>query len=43
LANPGFILPPKLYRRAFGEALADLRQTGGELFLKMAMSSGRWA
>ena len=39
LADPGFILPPQLYGRSFGEAFADLRQTGGEAFLKMAMSS----
>jgi len=39
LPDPGFILPPQLYGRSFGEALADLRQTGGEAFLKMAMSS----
>jgi len=39
LADPGFVLPPQLYRRSFGEAFADLRQTGGEAFLKMAMSS----
>ena len=41
LAEPGFILPPQLYGRAFGQAFADLRQTGGEGFLKAAMSSGR--
>jgi len=39
LPDPGFILPPQLYRCSLGEALADLRQTGAELFLKMAMSS----
>ena len=39
LADPGFILPPQLYGRSLGKALADLRQTGGEAFLKMAMSS----
>lgn len=39
LADPGFVLPPQLYGRSFGEAFADLRQTGGEAFLKMAMSS----
>ena len=39
LADPGFILPPQLYRGSFGQALADLRQTGAELLLKMAMSS----
>ena len=37
--DPGFVLPPQLYGRSFGEAFADLRQTGGEAFLKMAMSS----
>ena len=41
LADPGFVLPPQLYSCSFGEARADLRQTGGEAFLKMAMSSGR--
>ncbi len=30
-----------LHGRGFGESLADLRQTGGELFLKTAISSGR--
>lgn len=39
LADPGFILPPKLYGRSFGEAFADLRQTDGEAFLKIAISS----
>ena len=39
LPDPGFVLPPKLYGRSFGEAFADLRQTGGEAFLKMAISS----
>lgn len=39
LPDPGFVLPPQLYGRSLGEALADLRQTGGEAFLKMAMSS----
>ena len=39
LADPGFILPPQLYGRSFGEAFADLRQTGGEAILKMAISS----
>ena len=38
LADPGFILPPQLYGRSFGEAVADLRQTGWEVFLKTAMS-----
>ena len=39
LADPGFVLPPQLYGCSFGEVFADLRQTGAELFLKMAMSS----
>ena len=39
LPDPGFVLPPQLYGRSFGEAFADLRQTGGEAFLKMAISS----
>jgi len=39
LPDSGFVLPPQLYGRSFGEAFADLRQTGGEAFLKMAMSS----
>lgn len=45
LADPGFVpekssgraLPPQLYGRSLGEGFADLRQTGGELFLKMAI------
>jgi len=41
LANPGFILPPELYRRAFGQTPPDLRQAGREGFLKAAISSGR--
>ena len=41
LADACFVLPPQLYGRPFCKALADLRQTGGELFLKTAMSSGR--
>lgn len=40
LADPGFVLPPQLYGRSLGEAFMDLRQTGAELFLKMAMSCG---
>lgn len=39
LPDPGFILPPQLYECSVGKAFADLRQTGGEAFLKMAMSS----
>lgn len=39
LADAGLVLPPQLYGRSFGETLTDLRQTGGKLFLKMAMSS----
>jgi hypothetical protein len=39
LADPGLILPPQLHGRSLGKALADLRQTGGKAFLKMAMSS----
>lgn len=39
LADPGFVLPPQLYGCSLGEALADLRQTGAKLFLKMVMSS----
>jgi len=39
LANPGFVLPPNFYTRSFGEAFANLRQTGGELFLKTAISA----
>ena len=45
LPDPGFILPPQLYGCSLREAFADLRQTGGEAFLKMAMSSSfcpRW-
>ena len=40
LADTGFILPPQLYRRSFRKPAGDLRQTGGELFLKTAISSG---
>jgi len=39
LTDPGSIPPLQLYRRSFGEAVADLRQTGLEVVLKMAMSS----
>ena len=39
LADPGLVLPPQLYRRTFGRGFADLRQTGGELFFKMAISA----
>jgi hypothetical protein len=39
LPDPGFILPPQLYECSVGKAFADLRQTGGEAILKMAMSS----
>lgn len=39
LADPGLVLPPQLYRRTFGQGFADLRQTGGELFFKMAISA----
>jgi len=39
LADPGLVLPPQLYGRAFGQALTDLRQTGWEVFLKTAISS----
>ena len=41
LADPRLVLPPQLYGRTFGEGLADLRQMGGEGFLKAARSSGR--
>ena len=41
LTDPSFVLPPKLYGRAGGQAFTDLRQTGGEIFLKAAISSGR--
>ena len=41
LPDPGLILPPQLYRRVFGQAPSDLRQTGGEDFLKAAISLGR--
>jgi len=38
VTDPGFVLPPDFYWRTFGEGFADLRQTGGELFLKTAIS-----
>jgi len=41
LADAGLVLPPQLYWRPAREPLPDLRQTGGELFLKTAMSSDR--
>jgi hypothetical protein len=34
LANPDFVLPPKLYPRAKGKPFIDLRHTSGALFLK---------
>ena len=42
LADTGLVLPPQLYGRASREPAPDLRQAGGELFLKTAMSSGFW-
>jgi len=42
LADAGLVLPPQLYRRSSREAPPDLRQTGGDVFLKSAMSSGFW-
>src|SRR3546814_920138 len=41
LADTGFVLPPQFYRCSFRKPAGDLRQTGAELFLKMAISSGR--
>ena len=41
LADTGFVLPPQLYKRSFRKPAGDLRQTGGEGFLKTAISSGR--
>jgi len=42
LADAGLVLPPQFYRRSSREPPLDLRQTGGEAFLKSAMSSGFW-
>ena len=40
LTNAGFILEPNLYWRIGRQGLADLRHTGGEVFLKS--SSAHW-
>jgi len=42
LADAGLVLPPQLYRRSSREPPFELCQTGGEAFLKSAMSSGFW-
>ena len=39
LADAGFILPPQLYLDAFREPRPDLRQFGGEVFLKASTAS----
>ena len=41
LTDPRLILPPQLYGCVWGKDFADLRQTGGEVFLKAAISSER--
>jgi hypothetical protein len=43
LPDAGFILEPDLYVFALGLLSCDLRQRGGEVFLKAAMASASWA
>ena len=43
LANPRFILEPDLYLFATGDLDRNLRQLGGEVFLKIAWASRSWA
>jgi hypothetical protein len=43
LADPGLVAEPDLYALARRLAARDLRQAGGELFLKAASASGFWA
>ncbi len=40
LADPGLILEPDLYSFALGNAVGDLRQRGGEVFLNVSRASG---
>src|SRR5512147_378824 len=42
LADAGLVLPPQLYWRSSREPPLDLRQTGGEAFLKSVMASPFW-
>ena len=39
LSNPGFVLPPDLYRGVERERGADFRHFGGEVFLKSSMAN----
>ncbi len=39
LSNPGFVLPPDLYRGVERERGADFCQFGGEVFLKSSMAN----
>ena len=41
LPDPGLILPPQFYCGVVWQALPDLRQTDGEVFLKSAISCRR--
>ncbi len=43
LADPSLILKPDLYILALCLLGCDLRQLGGEVFLKAAMASVSWA
>lgn len=43
LADPSLILKPDLYILALCLLGCDLRQLGGEVFLKAAMASASWA
>ena len=43
LADPGFVLESDLYALAGANAVADLRQRGGEVFLNVAKLPGSWA
>ena len=43
LADTRFVLPPDFYLRAVGQALAEFRQCGGELFLKSSIAKSFWA
>ncbi len=41
-ADAGLVLPPQLYARSLWELPLDLRQTGGEAFLKSAIAPSFW-
>ena len=43
LADPGFVLPPELYLDAWRKPVPDIRDCGGEIFLKAASASVFWA